>query len=44
MFLMMVKQKQQIPSTILDCTKDEFIILREGAITLEEIKKVLHKQ
>ena len=31
--------KQQIPSTILDCTKDEFVILREGAITLEEIKK-----
>lgn len=36
--------KQQIPSTILDCTKDEFVILREGAITLEEIQKVLHKQ
>ena len=36
--------KQQIPSTILDCTKDEFIILREGAITLEEIQKVLHKK
>ena len=31
--------KEQIPSTILDCTKDEFVILREGAITLEEIKK-----
>ncbi|MEE0880728.1 MAG: Sua5/YciO/YrdC/YwlC family protein, partial [Turicibacter sp.] len=36
--------KQQIPSTILDCTKDEFVILREGAITLEEIQKVLHKK
>ena len=36
--------KQQIPSTILDCTKDEFVILREGAITLEEIQKVLHNQ
>ncbi|MBQ1786386.1 MAG: threonylcarbamoyl-AMP synthase [Turicibacter sp.] len=36
--------KEQIPSTILDCTKDEFVILREGAITLEEIQKVLHKK
>lgn len=36
--------KEQIPSTILDCTNDEFIILREGAITLEEIQKVLHKK
>ena len=35
--------KEQIPSTILDCTKDEFTILRQGAITLEEIQKVLHK-
>ena len=36
--------KEQIPSTILDCTKDEFVILREGAIKLEEIQKVLHKK
>lgn len=35
--------KEQLPSTILDCTKDEFTILRQGAITLEEIQKVLHK-
>ncbi len=35
--------KEQMPSTILDCTKDEFTILRQGAITLEEIQKVLHK-
>lgn len=35
--------KEQIPSTILDCTKDEFTILRQGSITLEDIQKVLHK-
>ena len=35
--------KAQIPSTILDCTTSEFKILREGAISLEEIQKVLHK-
>ena len=26
-----------VPSTVVDCTKDEFIILREGPIKLEEI-------
>ena len=36
--------KAQIPSTILDCTTSEFKILREGAISLEEIQKVLHKK
>lgn len=36
--------KGQVPSTILDCTGEEFVILREGAITFEEIKKVLHKK
>ncbi len=34
----------QVPSTILDCTNEEFVILREGAITFEEIQKVLHKK
>ena len=36
--------KGQVPSTILDCTGEEFVILREGAITFEEIQKVLHKK
>ncbi len=27
-----------IPSTVVDCTKDEFVILREGPIKLEEIR------
>lgn len=34
----------QVPSTILDCTNAEFVILRQGAIILEEIQKVLHKK
>lgn len=36
--------KGQVPSTILDCTGEEFVILREGAITFEEIQEVLHKK
>ncbi len=30
-----------LPSTVIDCTKDEVVILREGPISLEEIKRVL---
>ncbi len=30
-----------IPSTILDCTKSPFVIVRQGAITLQEIEEVL---
>lgn len=37
------KTKSQIASTILDCTKEEFKILREGTISLEEIQRVLNK-
>lgn len=34
--------KDKIPSTILDCTKEEPIILREGGILEADIKKVLN--
>jgi L-threonylcarbamoyladenylate synthase len=30
-----------VPSTLVDCTTDELIILREGPISLEEIRKKL---
>jgi len=30
-----------LPSTVIDCTKDEIVILREGPITLDEIRRVL---
>lgn len=33
--------KDKIPSTILDCTKEEPIILRQGCISEADIKKVL---
>lgn len=36
--------KGQIPSTILDCSGQDLSILRQGAISEEEIKKVLHKK
>ena len=34
---------EKVPSTILDCTQSEIVILRQGAISEEEIKKVLKK-
>jgi L-threonylcarbamoyladenylate synthase len=30
-----------VPSTVLDCTKPELLILRQGPINLEEIRRVL---
>lgn len=33
---------EKVPSTILDCTQNEPVILRLGAISEEEIKKVLN--
>ena len=35
------KSKIGLESTILDCTKDNPVIVRQGAITLEQIKKVI---
>ncbi|HAX73913.1 MAG TPA: threonylcarbamoyl-AMP synthase, partial [Firmicutes bacterium] len=34
--------KEQIPSTILDCTVNPPVILRQGAISWEEIQKVMN--
>ena len=31
----------QETSTIVDCTKDEIKVLREGPVTIEQIKNVL---
>ncbi|MGL4374048.1 MAG: L-threonylcarbamoyladenylate synthase, partial [Turicibacter sp.] len=35
--------KEQIPSTILDCTVNPPVILRPGAISEKKISEVMHK-
>ena len=42
-FIVEGSAETDVPSTIVDLTKDELKVVREGAITLEEIKAVLKR-